>query len=254
MTNARDVVVECAELAVGRNDQAVLNNIDLRVSRGEIVALLGGSGCGKSTLMRTLAGLLPPIEGDVKLFGEPLYELGRDERAALMRRVGVAFQTDALFSSMTIADNICLPLRELVDLPETVAREMVQMKLELVGLADFGRRLPAQLSGGQRKRAALARASILDPELMLCDEPTSGLDPVVAAEIDETMQKFREVLGTTLVVVSHELASIKTIADRAILFGDGKVQTAGTIEELVRSHNEAARGFFHARSESRTDS
>jgi len=244
-----DVVIECTHLAVGRGEHAVLKNIELRVEAGEIVALLGGSGCGKSTLMRTITGLLPPIEGDVKLFGEPLYDLRREDRAALMRRVGVAFQTDALFSSMTIADNVALPLRELVDLPETVAREMVQMKLELVGIADLGRRLPSQLSGGQRKRAALARASILDPELMLCDEPTAGLDPLVAAELDETMLKFREVLGTTLVVVSHELASIKTIADRAVLFGEGKIQAAGTIDELVRSRNGAAREFFHARNE-----
>jgi phospholipid/cholesterol/gamma-HCH transport system ATP-binding protein len=242
-----DVIVQAEQLAVGRNDHAVLSNIELHVSRGEIVALLGGSGCGKSTLMRTLAGLLAPLEGDVKLFGELLYGLSREERAAIMRRVGVVFQTDALFSAMTIADNIALPLRELVDLPDTVAREMVQIKLELVGLAELGHRLPAQLSGGQRKRAALARASILDPELMLCDEPTSGLDPVVAAEIDDTLLKFREVLGTTLVVVSHELSSIKTVADRALLFGDGKIQASGTIDELVRSRNEVAREFFHAR-------
>ena len=245
----RDVIVEGTHLAVGRADHAVLENIELNVRRGEIVALLGGSGCGKSTLMRTLAGLLPPIEGEVKLFGEPLYDLTREQRAAVMRRVGVAFQTDALFSAMTVADNVALPLRELSDLPDSVAKEMVQMKLELVGLGDFGARLPAQLSGGQRKRVALARASILDPELMLCDEPTSGLDPLVAAELDDTMVKFREVLGTTLVVVSHELASIKTIADRAILFGDGKIQASGTIDELVRSRNGAAREFFHARTE-----
>ena len=244
-----EYIVECEHLAVGRGKNAVLKNIDLHVARGEIVALLAGSGCGKSTLMRSLVGLLPPIEGEVKLFGETLFELRREERGALMRRVGVAFQTDALFSSMTIADNIALPLRELVDLPETVAREMVQMKLELVGLAEFGRRLPAQLSGGQRKRAALARASILDPELMLCDEPTAGLDPVVAAELDETLLEFRRILGTTIVVISHELASIKTIADRAVLFGDGGIRAAGTVDELARSGDREVHDFFHARPE-----
>jgi phospholipid/cholesterol/gamma-HCH transport system ATP-binding protein len=245
----REVIVECSQLAVGRSEKAVLQGIELRIERGEIVALLGGSGCGKSTLMRTLGGLLPPIEGGVKLFGESLYELDDHARTQVLRRVGVAFQTDALFSSMTIADNVALPLRELSDLPDSVAREMVQMKLELVGIAELADRLPSQLSGGQRKRAALARASILDPELMLCDEPTAGLDPVVAADIDGTLLKFREVLGTTIVVVSHELASIKTVADRAVLFGDGRIRGAGTIDELAQSRDRTVHEFFHARTE-----
>jgi phospholipid/cholesterol/gamma-HCH transport system ATP-binding protein len=244
----RDIIVECKGLAVGRGEP-VLRDLDLRVERGEIVALLGGSGSGKSTLMRTLGGLLPPLAGEVRLFGEPLYELTGDARAAVMLRVGVVFQTDALFSSMTIADNVALPLRELSDLPESVAREMVQMKLELVGIAELAHRLPAQLSGGQRKRAALARASILDPELMLCDEPTAGLDPVVAADLDNTLLQFRQVLGTTIVIVSHELESIKTIADRALMFGDGHIQASGTIEELAASRDRAVHEFFHARAE-----
>ncbi len=243
-----DTIVECKGLAVGHGEP-VLRGIDLRITRGEIVALIGGSGCGKSTLVRTLAGLLPPIEGEVELFGRALYELSGDARTAVLRHVGVAFQSDALFSSMTIADNVALPLRELVDLPQAVAREMVEMKLELVGLAELAQRLPAQLSGGQRKRAALARASVLDPELMMCDEPTAGLDPVVAADLEHTLLQFRDVLGTTIVVVSHELASVKTIADRAVMFAGGGIQAAGTIDELVHSRDQAVHEFFHARAE-----
>jgi len=242
-------IVECANLAVGHGGEPVLSGIELCVKRGEIVALLGGSGSGKSTLMRTLGGLLRPLEGEVKLFGESLYELSGEQRTAVLRRVGVAFQQDALFSSMTLAENVALPLRELADLPESVAAEMVHMKLELVGLSGLEQRLPAQLSGGQRKRAALARASILDPELVMCDEPTAGLDPVVASELDETLLEFRHILGTTIVVISHELASIKTIADRAVLFGDGGIRATGTIDELARSSDREVHDFFHARSE-----
>jgi len=241
-------LLECRDLAIGY-ERPILSHIDLAIEQGEIVALLGGSGSGKSTLLRVVTGLLPPLGGDVRLFGESLGELPPDQRAALLRRTGTAFQQDALFSSLSLAENVALPLRELSDLPEPVASEMVRMRLELVGLAGLESRLPAQLSGGQRKRAALARASILDPELVLCDEPTSGLDPVVAAEIDDTLLEFRRILGTTVVVISHELSSIKTIADRAVLFGDGTIRAAGTIDELARSSDREVHDFFHARTE-----
>jgi len=241
---AQGVLLECRGLAVGY-DRPILEHVDLAIARGEIVALLGGSGCGKSTLLRTIVGLLPPLAGEVVVFGQSMYALPLDERDRLLRRTGTAFQQDALFGSMTIEDNIALPLRELTRLPGAVIREMVRMRLALVGIAGCERRMPATLSGGQRKRAALARASILDPELVFCDEPSAGLDPVVAAGIDETLLGFRATLGITLAVVTHELESIRTIADRAVLFADGGIRAAGTIEELSRSRDPDVFGFFH---------
>jgi phospholipid/cholesterol/gamma-HCH transport system ATP-binding protein len=239
-------LLECKDVAVGW-DGPVLEHVELSVKRGEIVALLGRSGSGKSTLLRSLCGLLRPLAGEVRLFGKSLYDIPHDERDRLLRRIGVAFQQDALFSSMTIQDNVTLPLRELTRLPNAVIGEMARMRLELVGLSQFAHRLPAHISGGQRKRAALARASILDPELILCDEPTSGLDPVIAADIDRTLLQFREVLGSTIVIVSHELESIRATADRAVMLAHGNVAATGTISELETSRNEDVFEFFHAR-------
>jgi phospholipid/cholesterol/gamma-HCH transport system ATP-binding protein len=239
-----EVLLECRDLSVGY-DKPILEHVDLAITRGEIVALLGGSGCGKSTLLRTIIGLLPPLAGDVVVFGKSMYELPPDERNQLLRRTGTAFQQDALFGSMTLEDNIALPLRELTRLPAAVIREMVRMRLALVGLPGLEHRMPTAISGGQRKRAALARASILDPELVFCDEPSAGLDPVVAAGMDETLLKFRSALGVTLVVVTHELESIRTIADRAVLFAHGGIRAAGTIDELSHSSDPEVFGFFH---------
>ena len=241
-----EALLHCLDVSVGY-EKPVLEHVDLEIQRGEIVALLGGSGCGKSTLLRTICGLLPPRAGEVRLFGQSLYDLPQDARNALMRRIGVAFQQDALFSSMTIEENVGLPLRELTKLPSQIVREMVRMRLELVGVGELARRLPAQISGGQRKRAALARASILDPEIIFCDEPTAGLDPIVAADIDQTLVNFRDALGTSIVVVSHELESIRATADRAIMLAHGSIVATGTIDELQRSHDEAVFQFFHAR-------
>ena len=244
MTGDGEIILECRDLAVGY-DRPILEHVDLAIARGEIVALLGGSGCGKSTLLRTIIGLHPPLAGEVVVFGQSMYALPLDERNRLLRRTGTAFQQDALFGSMSIEHNIALPLRELTRLPGAVIREMVRMRLALVGIGGCERRMPATLSGGQRKRAALARASILDPELVFCDEPSAGLDPVVAAGIDETLLRFRTTLGITLAVVTHELESIRAIADRAVLFADGGIRAAGTIEELSRSRDPDVFGFFH---------
>jgi phospholipid/cholesterol/gamma-HCH transport system ATP-binding protein len=239
-------LLQCVDVTVGY-DKPVLEHLNLEIDSGEIVALLGGSGCGKSTLLRTICGLLPPVSGEVRLFGESLYELAPDNRAALLRRIGVAFQQDALFSSMTIEENVALPLRELTKLPAPIVREMVRMRLELVGIGSLANRMPANVSGGQRKRAALARASILDPEIIFADEPTAGLDPIIAAEIDDTIVKFRDALGSTIVVVSHELQSIRATADRAVMLAHGGVAAVGTIDELQQSKDEDVFQFFHAR-------
>ena len=243
-----DVVVTCQGVAVGY-DGPVLEDLDLEIRRGEIVALLGGSGSGKSTLLRALTGLQAPLAGEVTILGESLYALDVDARDALLRRTGTAFQHDALFGSMTLGDNIALPLREQDHLPgavpAAVIAEMVRMRLAMVGLPGLEDRMPTALSGGQRKRAALARASILDPVVMFCDEPSAGLDPAVAATIDETLRQLRTALGVTLVVVTHELESIRAIADRAVMLGRGGILAAGTIAELEASEIPEVFGFFH---------
>jgi phospholipid/cholesterol/gamma-HCH transport system ATP-binding protein len=239
-----DILLECKNLVIGY-DKPILEGINLKVASGEIVALLGGSGCGKSTLLRTIIGLAPPLSGEVLLFGESMYALPPDERNLLLRRTGTAFQQDALFGSMTVEDNIALPLRELTKLPHNLMAEMVRMRLGMVGLPGMQHRMPSMMSGGQRKRAALARASILDPEIIFCDEPSAGLDPVVAAGIDDTLRKLRAALGITLVVVTHELESIKAISDRAIMFAHGGIQAEGSIAELERSEDPDVFGFFH---------
>ena len=240
-----DILLACKGLSVGYDDHPVLSEIELAIERGTIVVLLGGSGCGKSTLLRAITGLLQPLAGQVELLGQDLYALDLEARRVLLRRTGMAFQQDALFGALSVADNIALPLRELTRLPEPLIAEMVRIKLALVGLTGFEHRLPTSLSGGERKRAALARASILDPEIIFCDEPSAGLDPVVAAGIDETLRRFRDALGVTIVVVTHEVDSIRAIADHAIMFGKGHITAAGTVAELEQLPDEDVYNFFH---------
>lgn len=242
-------LLQVVDVSVGYAEKPVLQHVNFEINPGEIVALLGGSGCGKSTLMRTLGGLVPPLAGQVFLFGESMFDLPSEQRDRLRKRIGFAFQQDALFSSMSIEDNVALPLRELTKLPDDIIKEMVRMRLALVGMAECGPRRPANISGGQRKRAALARASILDPEIIFCDEPTAGLDPVVAADVDNTLLKFRDALGSSVVVVSHELESIRATCDRALMFAKGKLAAEGTLDELERSRDETVHQFFHARAE-----
>jgi phospholipid/cholesterol/gamma-HCH transport system ATP-binding protein len=237
-------VLSCRDVACGYH-RPVLEGVTFDVRAGEIVGLLGGSGCGKSTLLRTLTGLLPPLAGEVRLFGESLYDLPPEARNQLLRRTGTAFQQDALFGSMTVADNIAVPLRELTDVSEPIIREMVRTKLALVGLAGLERRDPVSMSGGQRKRAALARATILDPEVLFCDEPSAGLDPVVAASTDATLLQLRAALGAALVIVTHELESIRAIVDRAVMFARGTICAAGTIDELLACGDRDVYNFFH---------
>jgi phospholipid/cholesterol/gamma-HCH transport system ATP-binding protein len=240
-------VIECRELVCGYDAETpVLEDVDVSIHRGQITALLGGSGSGKSTLLKTVVGLLPPLSGEVRLLGERLYELSDRHRAELLRRTGMLFQYGALFGSRSILDNVALPLREHTDLPEAVMREMVRQKLALVGIEGLEHRLPADVSGGQRKRVALARAAIMDPEIIFCDEPSAGLDPVVAAGLDRTLRHLQELFGMTMVVVTHELESIKILADRVIMLAGGRIQAIGTVDELARREDlpEVYR-FFH---------
>jgi phospholipid/cholesterol/gamma-HCH transport system ATP-binding protein len=246
MTAAPEIVLECRDVSVGY-DEPVLEHVDLQIARGEIVAILGRSGGGKSTLLRAMIGLLPPLAGEIRLFGRSLYTVAPTERQELAHRLGVAFQQDALFGSLTLADNVALPLRELTALREPVICEMVRRRLAQVGLAGLEQHLPAQLSGGERKRAALARATIAEPELLACDEPTAGLDPVIAADVDDVLLRLRELIGSTLIVVSHELATVRAIASRVVLIASHRICAAGTVAELESSRNKTVSEFFHAR-------
>lgn len=207
--------IEVQGLELGYGLRVVLREVDFTVRRGEIFVIMGGSGCGKSTLLRSMIGLLPPRRGHIRYHQTELYGPdGPDSR--LMRRFGVLFQTGALWSSMTLAENVALPLSQWTGLSVPEIDRTVQHLLALVGLRGFEHHLPAELSGGMRKRAALARAMALRPDFLFLDEPSAGLDPVSSRRLDELMIQLRDALGTTLVVVTHELESIFTIADRAL--------------------------------------
>lgn len=243
--NSREAVISLRGVDAGYGETVILNDVNLDIWRGEITALLGGSGSGKSTLLKTIIGLLPPIRGEVRLLGEDIYGMDDLTRANFMKRIGMLFQYGALFGSQSNLDNVALPLREHTDLPEDVIREMVRMKLEIVGLKGLENRLPADVSGGQRKRVALARAAILDPEIIFCDEPSAGLDPIVAAGLDDVLRRFQRLFGMSMVIITHELESIKILADRVVMLADNKIQAEGTVEELSHSENERVHDFFH---------
>jgi phospholipid/cholesterol/gamma-HCH transport system ATP-binding protein len=240
-------LVSCRDLVSGYDGNAVTGPVTFTVRRGEIVALVGGSGSGKSTLLRTLLGLLPPVEGGLCLFGTELGKLEAEAKRALYRRIGVLFQGDALLTSVSVIDNVTLPLRELTDLPEPVVTRLGRARLSLLEIASLENSLPSQVSGGQAKRTALARATILDPELLFCDEPTSGLDPPTAGQIDRTLLRFRDVLGMTVFAVTHDLESVRSISDRVLVLGRGGILAAGRMHELERHEDPEVQRFFERR-------
>jgi phospholipid/cholesterol/gamma-HCH transport system ATP-binding protein len=202
------------------------------VLEGEVLVIMGGSGSGKSTLLRYLLALERPTSGRVRIFGIDVNRASGEDLTRLRRRMGVAFQGGALLSSMSVGENIMLPLREHTDLDHSTIRIMARMKLEVVDLAGFEHLMPAELSGGMTKRAALARAVVMDPKLLFCDEPSAGLDPVVAAALDELILRLRDALGMTVIVVTHELDSAFKIADRIVVLERGAILTIGTVEEV----------------------
>ncbi len=215
--------------------RTILDQIKLDVFKGETLVILGGSGSGKSTLMRLMAGLIPSDGGDIIALGEPLSAMTEAELANYRKSIGVLFQSGALFNSMSVADNVALPLREHTDLDENTIDIMVKIKLELVGLREHADKMPSQLSGGMKKRAGLARAISMDPQILFYDEPSAGLDPVTSAEIDYLMMDLNKKLGVTSVVVTHEMDSAFRIADRMVLLDRGKFIASGTVEEMKNS-------------------
>jgi phospholipid/cholesterol/gamma-HCH transport system ATP-binding protein len=224
----------------------VVESTSVSVPPGEILVVAGRSGCGKSTILRTMAGLLAPISGAVEVLGVDLFRADLAERRPALRRMGMMFQGGALLGSLTVAENLLLPVDEHHGrLHEQVAARLVDAKLAQVGLAGKAALLPSSLSGGMKKRVALARALMLDPALLLCDEPTSGLDPVVAAGIDELLVRLRDLLGMAMIVVSHDLASIRRIADRVLLVHEGRPVALGPVAALEASTDPAVHDFFH---------
>ncbi|MCC6746357.1 MAG: ATP-binding cassette domain-containing protein [Deltaproteobacteria bacterium] len=240
-----DPVVEVTNLTAGYGGPPILTDVSFVVPRGKILALIGGSGCGKSTVIRCLVGLLRPMTGSVRLFGHDPHDVDEETRIQLLRRLGMLFQGGALLGSITVGDNVALPFREHTTLPAPLVSRIVEAKLALVGLPGAASLMPAQLSGGMRKRASLSRAMALDPELLLCDEPSAGLDPVVAAGIDATLRRLQRQLGMTMIVVTHDLASVILIADYVVMLDRGRVLAQGSVAELQASSLPAVQNFFN---------
>ncbi len=240
-------VVEVDGLIAGYDSHTVLNGVDLAIEEGEIRVIMGGSGSGKTTLLRCLLGLKAPSAGVVRLLGKPF---GADHAAnmlAVRKKMGVAFQTGALFGSMTVRENIQLPLRHHARLDPHTMDIMTRIKLELVNLGGCEDLMPSQLSGGMVKRAAFARALIMDPKLLIFDEPSAGLDPVTSAELDQLILKMRDATGATMVVVTHELDSAMSIADRITVLAHGDVLMTGTIDEVRNSDDERIQDLLNRR-------
>lgn len=244
MAENKEVVIKIENLVKEFGGRRVLDGINLEIYKGESFVIMGGSGCGKSTVLRHIIGGLRPDSGKVYLFGEDISAAGEDKMDGFKKRFGMLFQSAALFDSLTVEENISLPLREHTKLDGHIIKIMVKMKLELVGLHGFGHLYPSQLSGGMKKRVGLARAIALDPEIIFYDEPSAGLDPVVTAVIDQLIVDLSEKLSITSVIVTHDMSSVFRIADRIAMLHKGKVLEVGTKEEIRNSKNEYVQQFI----------
>ncbi|MBT5659983.1 MAG: ABC transporter ATP-binding protein [Rhodospirillaceae bacterium] len=244
-----DKVIEIENLVTHYGDRLILKGVSLDIYEGEIMVIMGGSGSGKSTLLRHIMALERPTSGKLAIQGIDATVASPMEMYELRKKMGVAFQTGALFSSLSVGENIILPLRELTNLDEMTMKIMARMKLEVVDLAGFEDLMPAELSGGMIKRAAVARAVIMDPKLLFFDEPSAGLDPVVSSQLDELILRLRDAMGMTIVVVTHELDSAFTIADRITMLDKGEILMVGTPEELKNSKNERVQNLLNRRTE-----
>lgn len=242
-------MIEVRNLVTHYGTREILHGIDLDVRQGEIMVIMGGSGSGKSTLLNALLGLLRPTSGTVRILGHDLNAVSDLERTKLRQKTGVAFQGGALFSSLNVLENIMLPLREHTRLDQSTMQIMARMKMQVVSLAGFENLMPAELSGGMIKRAALARAIVMDPRILFCDEPSAGLDPVVSSAIDELILSLRDAMGMSIVVVTHELESAFKIADRICVLDKGHILTIGTVDEVRNSKNERIQNLLNRRTE-----
>lgn len=239
-------IIEVSHVATRFGKAVVHRDVSFTVQRGEVFAIAGGNGCGKSTLMREIVGLQEPTSGSTKLFGMDSCLLRDGHPLEIHRRFGVMFQQGGLFSSLTLAENVAVPLKEHTKLSREMIHDIVAMKIASVGLpADSAAKFPNELSGGMRRRAALARAIVMDPEVLFLDEPTAGLDPIIAAGFDELVLQLKALLGLTVVMVTHDLDSLWRISDRVAVLGDGTVLGIGTMQELSRSADPVIHEYFH---------
>ena len=244
----REVVIRVRGLEVGFGEKLVMDGLDLDIYRGEVLGFVGASGAGKSVLTRAVLGLVPKRAGVIEIYGRNVDTLTTFERRQEERRWGVLFQQGALFSSLTVLQNVQAPMREHLDLSSRLRNELAMLKLDLVGLPpDAAGKFPAELSGGMVKRAALARALALEPDLLFLDEPTSGLDPIGAAEFDELIATLQRTLGLTVFMVTHDLDSLYAICDRVAVLGHGKVTAIGPISELLLSQDAWIKAYFHGK-------
>jgi phospholipid/cholesterol/gamma-HCH transport system ATP-binding protein len=216
-----EIVIRVEDVYAGYEGVAILEHVNFDVRRGEVFGILGGSGCGKSTLMKHMIGLLPPVAGHIRIGGDDIVTADADTLERIRRKFGVMYQSGALFGSMTLLENVRLPLEVYTDLPDSAIDLVARMKLELVGLEGFTGHMPAELSGGMQKRAGIARAMALDPSILFLDEPSSGLDPITAASLDATIRRLATNLGVTFVIVSHDLGSVFVAMDRVVLLDRG---------------------------------
>jgi phospholipid/cholesterol/gamma-HCH transport system ATP-binding protein len=242
---AAQPIISVRDLIVGFRDRNVLDHLSLDVPQGEILGLVGGSGSGKSVLLRTIIGLLPKRSGTIEVFGKNLDNLDDDARNALQRRWGVLFQNGALFSSLTVMQNVQFAMREFLHLPERMLDEIAATKLAMVGLSRRdANKLPSELSGGMTKRVAMARALALDPEVVFLDEPTSGLDPISAGEFDSLIRTLQQTLGLTVFMITHDLNSLHAVCDRIAVLAEGRIVADGPISAMLASEHPWVKSYF----------
>jgi phospholipid/cholesterol/gamma-HCH transport system ATP-binding protein len=249
MAQRHEPIIVVEDLVVRYGDRTVLDGVSFEVRQGEIFVILGGSGSGKTTLLRNLVGLMRPASGRILIKGNDFTAMSEEERIELRKKMGMSFQGSALLQSLSLTDNVALPLREHTALEESTIDIMTRIKLEIVGLGGFETYLPSELSGGMRKRAGIARAMAMDPEFIFYDEPSAGLDPIVAAGIDGLIRKLQQTFKLTSVVVTHEMESVKLIADTVCMLKGGRVVGIGTLEELERSDHPYVQQFFARRAD-----